>query len=186
MEDCAQAHGASSNGNKVGGLGDAGAFSFYPGKNLGALGDGGAVTTNDPELYNDLKILRNYGSGKKYFNEKIGYNSRLDEIQSMFLRLKLRDLDNKNKIRSKLAKLYIEELKDIDQLILPENSINASNVWHIFPVRSKLRKKLIHELTVKCSDDYSLPRPPHLQECYSFLGYREGDFLSLKRYILRF
>ena len=177
LEDCAQAHGAIFNGCRVGSMGDAGAFSFYPGIYLGAMGDGGAITTNDPNLYKELKMLRNYGSEKKYYNKALGYNSRLDEIQSMFLRIKLKNLDEKNKERSKLAEIYLKNLLDQKELALPQNSTGTSNVWHIFPVRSKRRDELIDHLTrnnIQTVIHY--PIPPHLQKCYSSLGFGRGTF----------
>ncbi len=176
LEDCAQAHGAISKGQRVGSMGDAGAFSFYPGKNLGALGDGGSVTTNDPTLYEELKVLRNYGSEKKYYNKILGYNSRLDEIQSGFLRIKLKNLDQKNKERAELAKIYLQELTELKELVLPKSSTILSNVWHIFPVLSKYRDELVDHLAknnVQTVIHY--PNPPHLQRCYSFLGLGRGS-----------
>ena len=121
IEDAAQAHGASHNGIKTGNLGDIAGFSFYPGKNLGCLGDGGAVTTNNEELYNKVKALRNYGSHKKYENLYIGLNSRLDEIQAAVLDVKLKYLNEDNNYRRKIAKYYIENIKN-EKIILPNYS----------------------------------------------------------------
>ena len=141
FEDCAQAHGASYKGVKAGNWGDAAGFSFYPTKNLGCLGDGGALTTNDDNVMEKVKKLRNYGSSKKYYNEFIGYNSRLDEVQAAFLRVKLKSLDKINNHKRNLAKIYLENLSD--NLILPVvDEENYHDVYHIFNVRVDGRDKL--------------------------------------------
>lgn len=140
VEDAAQAHGAvsSSNEKKAGNLGDAAGFSFYPSKNLGALGDAGAVTTNDFELAEKIRLLRNYGSSKKYVNETIGINSRLDEIQAAFLNIKLKRLDEDNARRREIAKLYLEHIKN-EKIELPEYNNSENHVFHVFVVRVKNR-----------------------------------------------
>jgi len=177
LEDCAQAHGARINGRKVGSFGDAAAFSFYPGKNLGALGDGGAVTTSDDNLNKRLRSLRNYGSHVKYHNEIQGYNSRLDELQSAFLRHKLPLLDSDNEHRSYLANIYCENLSECRNLAVPSFVNDGSHVWHTFvirhPKRDLLQKKLA-ELGVGTVIHY--PIPPHLQPAYENLGYKLGDY----------
>ena len=140
IEDCAQAHGASFKNRKAGSFGDLGAFSFYPTKNLGALGDAGSVNTSDEGLYNSLSTLRNYGSRIKYHNEKIGYNSRLDEMQAAFLSVKLKQLSALNQHKKTLAKLYLEGLKsDFVKPIVQEDYLD---VYHIFNIRHEKRDKL--------------------------------------------
>lgn len=135
IEDAAQSHGAVSNHKKAGNLADAAAFSFYPGKNLGALGDGGAITTNNPDVANLIKSLRNYGSGKKYYNDFIGINSRLDELQAAFLNVKLPHLDTDNESRRLIARRYINEIKN-EKIILPTYDLSKNNVFHLFVIRT--------------------------------------------------
>lgn len=164
IEDAAQAHGAVNNGKKAGNLGDIAGFSFYPGKNLGCLGDGGAVTTNNEELYNKVKALRNYGSHKKYENLYAGLNSRLDEIQAAVLGVKLKYLNDDNSYRRKIAKYYIENIKN-EKIILPNYS--DEHVYHIFAVRTEKRDELqnyLKENNIETLIHY--PIPPHRQECY--------------------
>lgn len=175
LEDAAQAHGAFYHGKKVGGLGDAAAFSFYPGKNLGALGDGGAITTNDPDLAQRLRSLRNYGSHKKYHNEVQGFNSRLDELQSAFLRAKLRLLNQDNAHRELLANLYLERLQGCNGLVLPSMAQGSSHVWHLFVIRHEARDKLQKNLTENgVSTMVHYPIPPHLQPAYIELEWLKG------------
>lgn len=140
VEDCAQAHGASYKGKKAGNRGDFWAFSFYPTKNLGALGDAGAVTCNDQELATKIQTLRNYGSKIKYYNEVVGYNSRLDEMQAAFLSIKLKKLDDINNHKIKLAKLYLEGLKD--DFIKPVVDSDYIDIYHIFCIRHPKRDEL--------------------------------------------
>jgi dTDP-4-amino-4,6-dideoxygalactose transaminase len=166
LEDVAQAHGAHYYKKKTGSLGHAGAFSFYPGKNLGALGDAGAVTTNDPILAEKLKILRNYGSRIKYENEIFGFNSRLDEIQAAFLRIKLKRLDIENDRRKEVAKIYNKLLK-YSNVLIPYVPEWADPVWHLYVIRSKKRKELIDKLNQKnIGNLIHYPIPPHLQKAY--------------------
>ena len=141
IEDAAQAHGAQLNGSQVGALGDISAFSFYPGKNLGALGDGGAVVTSSEELAREIKILRNYGSEKKYHHSKLGINSRLDELQAAYLNVKLKYISNWNKIRQHQAKIYINKICN-SKIKLPKVIDNCSPVWHLFVVATKDRDSL--------------------------------------------
>lgn len=177
IEDSAQAHGASYNGRKAGSLGDASAFSFYPGKNLGALGDGGAVTSNDPELIEKIQLLRNYGSKIKYYNEVQGYNSRLDELQAAFLREKLKVLDSQNMERKEIAKAYLEKLASKDSITLPCVLTESDPVWHLFVIRTKNRKKFAEHLkNAEIETLIHYPIPPHLQNAYSNLGFKEGTF----------
>ena len=146
IEDAAQAHGARYDGSRVGGIGDAAGFSFYPGKNLGALGDAGAITTNDDELAEKLRLLRNYGSVIKYNHEIEGFNSRLDELQAAVLRVKLSTLDADNFARSKVAAFYKQHLADLP-LILPQCVESVEPVWHLMVVRSQNRLHLQNALT---------------------------------------
>lgn len=176
IEDAAQAHGARYKGKRVGTLGDAAGFSFYPGKNLGAIGDGGAVTTNDAELAEKIRVLGNYGSRVKYHNEVKGYNSRLDELQAAFLREKLKKLDAWNAQRKNLAAEYLNQLKDTD-LVLPVVPEWADPVWHLFVVRCGQRTKLQAHLQQQgIGTMIHYPIPPHLQSAYSELRYKQGDF----------
>ena len=148
LEDASQAHGAIYKDIKTGAWGDAAAFSLYPTKNLGALGDSGIITTNNKKLYFILKLLRNYGSPSKNYFTHIGLNSRIDELQSGFLRVKLRKLDKYNAYRSKIADYYLKELSDINEIVLPYIDKNAKSVWHLFVIRVKnnKRKKLANYL----------------------------------------
>ena len=180
IEDCAQAHGAYVRGretgdeSRVGGLGDAAGFSFYPGKNLGCLGDGGAVTTNDDELAKKVRALRNYGSDVKYHFPYRGTNSRLDEIQAAWLRVKLPHLDADNARRAEIAARYCREIMN-PLITLPENrTIEQSNnrtilpnVWHVFPVRTERRDEFQAYLTEKgIQTVIHYPIPPHRQPAY--------------------
>jgi dTDP-4-amino-4,6-dideoxygalactose transaminase len=177
IEDCAQAHGARYKGRRAGSLGDAAGFSFYPGKNLGAVGDGGAVTTNDAELAERIKILRNYGSQIKYHNDVFGFNSRLDELQAALLRVKLSKLDEWNDRRKKLATQYLEQFGSKTNLILPYVPDWADPVWHIFIIRSENRDDLQkHLANAGVGTMIHYPIPPHLQPAYAALGYKQGDF----------
>jgi dTDP-4-amino-4,6-dideoxygalactose transaminase len=166
IEDNAQAHGCVYQGRKTGSLGDAAGHSFYPGKNLGALGDGGAVTTNDKELATIVRSLANYGSVKKYVFQYQGRNSRLDEVQAAILLVKLKYLDNDNDLRKAAAKRYINGIKNL-RIVLPIVDDWASNVFHIFPVRTARRddfQKYLEENGVQTIIHY--PIPPHKQACY--------------------
>jgi len=176
IEDCAQAHGAlysseehkgkAHKGKKVGSLGDAAGFSFYPGKNLGALGDGGAVTTNDGELANTIAALRNYGSHEKYKNLYKGTNSRLDEIQAAMLRVKLRHLDNQIAARQAVAQTYLQGINNpLIELPVVED-VNA-HVWHLFVIKTAQRAKLANYLTANGVQSLiHYPIPPHKQSAY--------------------
>ncbi|MGA9997622.1 MAG: DegT/DnrJ/EryC1/StrS family aminotransferase [Pyrinomonadaceae bacterium] len=177
IEDAAQAHGARYKGRRVGGLGIAGAFSFYPGKNLGALGDAGAVVTNDEKLARRIRVLRNYGSEIKYFNEVKGVNSRMDELQAAFLRTKLTKLDQWNESRKSMAQYYSRVLEGVCSLVLPYTPSWAEAVWHLFVVRHPKRdllQKHLGERAIATLIHY--PVPPHLQRAYSDLGYHAGQF----------
>ena len=162
IEDCAQAHGALYKNKKVGTFG-IGAFSFYPTKNLGALGDAGAITVNDDSLNEKFRTLRNYGSGTKYRNDYIGYNSRLDEIQAGFLSVKLNYLDKINSHKKKIAELYFTGLKE--DFILPFKSEECSDVYHIFNIRHPKRDELKEFMSKNCiKTDIHYPIPPHKQK----------------------
>lgn len=176
IEDAAQAHGARYKGRRVGALGDAAGFSFYPGKNLGAIGDGGAITTNDPALAQSARVLGNYGSQFKYHNEVKGYNSRLDELQAAFLRAKLAVLDEWNARRQTIAAHYLKQL-DSSALVLPHVPYWAEPVWHLFVVRSQVRDDMQQRLgDAGVGTMVHYPIPPHLQPAYAELGYGPGAF----------
>ena len=171
IEDSAQAHGAYYNDKRVGSLGDASGFSFYPGKNLGALGDGGAVTTNDEELAQKIRALANYGSHKKYENIYQGLNSRLDEIQAAVLDVKLKYLDSDNAKRKEIAQYYLQNIKN-PLISLPQTYSENSHVWHLFVVRVKDRARFQNYLNdngIQTIIHY--PIPPHKQECYKELNH---------------
>lgn len=166
IEDAAQAHGATHFEKKVGSLGDACGFSFYPGKNLGALGDGGAITTDDENLATTIRAIRNYGSHKKYENRYRGLNSRLDEIQAAMLSVKLKYLDKSNEKRAQVAKAYLNGIKN-PKITLPQIMSNNQHVWHLFVIRTLKRKKLQEYLTKNgIQSMIHYPIPPHKQEAY--------------------
>lgn len=166
IEDSAQAHGAIYQGKRVGNLSDASAFSFYPGKNLGCMGDGGAVTTNDKNLYEKIKAIANYGSDRKYHHIYKGVNSRLDELQAAVLDVKLPYLDKDNQRRRKIANYYLENIKN-DKIIMRKAYEEESNVWHIFPVRTDNREALQKHLEDNgIQTNIHYPTPPHKQGAY--------------------
>ncbi len=167
IEDNAQAQGARYKGRRTGSLGHAAGTSFYPGKNLGAFGDAGAVTTDDVELADRVRTLRNYGSKRKYYNEAKGFNSRLDELQAAFLRVKLRRLDEWNARRRAVATRYLSELSGIPGLTLPSFAEWAEPVWHLFVVRHLQRDALRTNLTEAAIGTLiHYPVPPHLSGAY--------------------
>ncbi len=171
IEDAAQSQGALYKGRRSGSLGHAAGHSFYPGKNLGAFGDGGAVTTNDDQLAERVQALRNYGSKKKYYNDYKGFNSRLDEMQAAFLRVKLKKLDEWNERRRVIAKYFLNELKDIPDLILPSVIDSAEPVWHLYVIRHPHRDQLQHKLSLEgIGTLIHYPVPPHLSEAYADEG----------------
>ncbi len=181
VEDAAQAHGAKYHGHRIGSHGDLVAWSFYPGKNLGALGDAGAITTNDSELADKIRVLRNYGSKTKYYNEVAGRNSRLDEIQAAILRVKLPMLNSDNQVRSKIAEQYTEGLADTG-LILPKVMEGCQSAWHLYVVRSDSRNLLIEALRAEnIGTMIHYPVPPHLQNAYAHLGIAAGTFPLAER-----
>jgi dTDP-4-amino-4,6-dideoxygalactose transaminase len=177
IEDAAQAHGARYKGRRVGALGSAAAFSFYPGKNLGAWGDAGAVVTNDEDLAGRVRVLRNYGSQAKYYNEVKGFNSRLDELQAAVLRIKLAKLDEWNQRRERVAQQYLTLLEGVSDLTLPLVPSWADPVWHLFVVRHPQRDLLQEYLKHQgVGTLIHYPLPPHLQKAYAELGYQAGRF----------
>lgn len=177
IEDNAQSQGARYNGKITGSWGDINATSFYPGKNLGALGDAGAITTDNDGFANQIRVLKNYGSEKKYYNSVQGHNMRLDELQAAFLSVKLKHLTKWNAERQAIAKQYLDALSNTANLSLPVTAANASHVYHLFvicvperdKVQASLRDKGIHTMI-------HYPIPPHLQLAYKNLGYKLGDF----------
>jgi dTDP-4-amino-4,6-dideoxygalactose transaminase len=176
LEDGAQAHGARYKGRRIGAHGDAVAWSFYPGKNLGAMGDGGAVTTNDSDLADRIRVMRNYGSRLKYINEQKGFNSRLDPLQAAVLNVKLKHLDAWNSRRAKLAHQYLDGLTEGD-LILPQTPDWAEPVWHLFVVRHPQRDALQQSLKASGIDTLiHYPIPPHKQQAYADLSWPVDAF----------
>lgn len=176
IEDCAQAHGAIYKGKKVGSFGDLAGFSFYPGKNLGALGDAGATVSNDEELIKKVRAYGNYGSDYKYHHILKGNNSRLDELQAAFLTAKLPHLDRMNSERRRIAKLYLNGIKN-PEITLPYVIDGVEPVWHIFAIRCKRRdelEKYLNDCEIDTNKHY--PIPMHLQECYKDLCFNEGAF----------
>ena len=176
LEDAAQAAGARYRGRRAGALGDAAAFSFYPTKNLGAMGDGGGVTTDDEQLANRVRTLRNYGSRQRYVNEVKGVNSRLDPLQAALLGPRLDVLDEWNARRARVAQRYIEGLAGTP-LVLPRIGAGCEHTWHLFVVRTTRRAQFREALERNgVATDVHYPTPPHLQAAYSELGYGKGAF----------
>lgn len=177
VEDNAQSQGATYGGKKTGTFGTINGVSYYPGKNLGALGDAGGITTDRSDLAEEARVIRNYGSQKKYYNKRIGLNSRLDEIQAAFLRLKIPQLDKWNAERQKIAAIYNAGLEDIEEIQLPLITPSAVSVWHQFVILTPKRTQMIQFLDENgIGTLIHYPVPPHLQEAYHFLGYQRGDF----------
>jgi dTDP-4-amino-4,6-dideoxygalactose transaminase len=176
LEDCAQSHGAKFEGRTTGTFGNIGCFSFYPTKNLGAFGDGGAIVTDDEEIANKMRMLRNYGSKKKYYNEIEGVNSRLDEVQAALLNVKLSHYDELRTAREKIAQKYLKEIKN-PKIILPKIREGAEHVWHLFVVQTDNRDKFQNYLSEHgIGTQIHYPIPPHLSGAYKYLGYKKGDF----------
>lgn len=174
VEDCAQSHGARFNGQMTGTFGDVGCFSFYPSKNLGAFGDAGAIVCNDDTLNEEARVFRNYGSEKRYYNKVIGTNSRLDELQAAFLRIKLKHINELTDEKIKLALRYNKELHN-PRIKLPEMAEGATCVWHQYVIRCEERSELIEYLNSKeIGTIIHYPIPPHLAEAYRYLGHDEG------------
>ncbi|MCD7863798.1 MAG: DegT/DnrJ/EryC1/StrS family aminotransferase [Lachnospiraceae bacterium] len=176
VEDCAQSHGSAFKGQKSGTFGDIGCFSFYPSKNLGAFGDGGAIITDHEQIAQDMKVLRNYGSEKRYYNKIVGTNSRLDEIQAGLLRVKLRHLDELCEECRELADAYSSHIQN-EKLILPKERPDTHSIWHQYVIRCRERDRLIAYLQEKqIGTIIHYPIPPHLSEAYQYLGYQKGSF----------
>lgn len=182
VEDCAQSHGAKFNGKMTGSFGDIGCFSFYPSKNLGAFGDAGAIVTNDNEIADAVRVFRNYGSEKRYYNKVVGANSRLDEIQAGFLRVRLKHLDELEREKRNICARYLMELHN-EKITLPRIREGASHIWHQFVIQTDKRDELIQYL-----DDNGIgtiihyPIPPHLSEAYQYLGLKEGCLPITEKY----
>ncbi|MBI4698518.1 MAG: DegT/DnrJ/EryC1/StrS family aminotransferase [Nitrospirae bacterium] len=175
IEDCAQAFGARYKDKAAGSIGDAGCFSFYPSKNLGAYGDGGMLITNDQGIYEKVRLLRNHGSASAYNHSFIGYNSRLDEIQAAILRIKLRHIDSYNQTRAGLAKLYTSAISSVVQC--PVEKDDRNHVYHQYTIRTNKRaeiKKALEDNAVSSVVYY--PIPLHLQQAFSYLGHKKNDF----------
>lgn len=176
IEDCAQSHGATFKGQMTGSFGDVGCFSFYPSKNLGCFGDGGAITTKSKDIADKIRIFRNYGSEKRYHNQVIGTNSRLDEIQAGLLRVKLNHISELEAERCEIAHRYLTEIKN-PCIQLPKVANYCTQVWHLFVIRCEVRDQLVEHL--KINDIHALvhyPIPPHRSEAYRFLNIELGSF----------
>lgn len=185
VEDACQAHGARYNGKRIGSLGHAAAFSFYPGKNLGAYGDGGAVVTNDRDIAKKLEMLRNYGQKEKYYHDFRGYNRRLDTLQAAVLRIKLQHLEKWNAARRQNAERY-RLLLESSEVVTPVEAACAESVWHLYVVRVNQRDALKEHLAkrgISCGIHY--PVPIHLQAAYRDLSYKPGDFPVTEDYAQR-
>ncbi|MBO4337638.1 MAG: DegT/DnrJ/EryC1/StrS family aminotransferase [Lachnospiraceae bacterium] len=187
VEDCAQSHGATFMGRKSGTFGDIGCFSFYPSKNLGAFGDGGAVITDDKQLADKIKILRNYGSEKRYYNMTVGLNSRLDEIQAGLLRVRLAHMSELTEERYQIAALYDKLLSPKGgSFACPKKREGANHVYHQYVIRAKdaeTRKRLIAYLDERdIGTIIHYPIPPHLSQAYEYLGHKKGSFPVTERY----
>lgn len=182
VEDCAQSHGAEYNHKMTGSFGDIGCWSFYPSKNLGAFGDGGAITTNDEQLANYIKVLRNYGSEKRYHNMVVGYNSRLDELQAGLLNVKLKHIKDLLKDRERIALRYLKEINN-SKIVLPKIRGKCTHVWHLFVIETDERLSLIEYLeknNIQTLVHY--PIPPHLSQAYEHLNVKEGMLPITERY----
>lgn len=182
VEDCAQSHGAQWEGRNTGTFGDIGCFSFYPTKPLGAFGDAGAIVTDNYELAEKIRMLRNYGSKKKYYNEIIGVNSRLDEIHAANLRVGLKHLDDLNNIRINIAERYLNEIKN-KNIVLPQTNAKTKHVYHLFPVlveNQDIFQKYLLENNIKTAIHY--PIPPYVATCFSDYGYKWNDFSRASYY----
>lgn len=182
VEDCAQSHGACFEDKMTGTFGDIGCFSFYPSKNLGAFGDAGAIVTDDEEIAKAMRMYRNYGSEKRYYNKVVGANSRLDELQAGLLRVKLAHLQELTQEREALANTYLSKIKN-DKITLPRICKNCSHVWHQFVIQCKNRDELIKYLEERgIGSIIHYPIPPHLSEAYEYLGCKKGDYPITEAY----
>ena len=187
VEDAAQAHGAEYKTRKAGSMGDVGCFSFYPGKNLGALGEAGAVVTNNTELRDKIRILRDHGQVRKYQHTMVGWNCRMDAIQGACLAIKLRHLEHGNELRRKHALRYNQGLSACDEIVTPIEADYAQHVYHVYALQVEGRDRVMKQLEEKgiaCGVHY--PIPIHLQEAYAHLSYAEGTFPVSERIAGRF
>lgn len=182
IEDCAQSHGAKFENRVTGTWGDIGCFSFYPTKNIGAFGDSGAIVTDNDEIHEKMKMLRNYGSKVKYHNEILGVNSRLDEIQAALLSVKLSHYDELRIERAEIANRYLKNIKN-SSIELPMIRENADHVWHLFVIKTDNRERFQGYLLDKdITTQAHYPIPPHLSDAYKYLGYKSGDFPITENY----
>lgn len=182
VEDCAQSHGAAYDGKITGTFGDIGCFSFYPSKNLGAFGDGGAIVTDDAEIAEAVRVFRNYGSEKRYYNKVVGANSRLDEIQAGLLRVRLSHMKELMDEKRQICQRYLAELKN-DAVKLPLIREKATHIWHQFVIQSEKRQELIEYLEQNnIGTIIHYPIPPHLSEAYRYLGIEKGSLPITEHY----
>lgn len=182
VEDCAQSHGAYFNGHMTGTFGDIGCFSFYPSKNLGSFGDAGAIITNNEEIAEKIRVFRNYGSEKRYYNIVVGANSRLDEIQAGLLRVRLHHLDELTKEKSRICERYLAELKN-NYIELPKICKKATTVWHQFVIHSRRRDELMNYLNDReIGTIIHYPIPPHLSQAYGYLNLQRGSLPITEKY----
>lgn len=182
VEDCAQSHGACFHNKMTGTFGNIGCFSFYPSKNLGAFGDAGAIVTDDEEIADKVRVFRNYGSEKRYYNKVVGANSRLDEIQAGLLRVRLAHLKELEDEKRRICERYLSEIQN-PAIILPQIREKATHIWHQFVIRTENRKKLIDYLEENnIGTIVHYPIPPHLSEAYEYLGYQKGSFPITEEY----
>lgn len=182
VEDCAQSHGACFDGKMTGTFGDIGCFSFYPSKNLGAFGDAGAIVTDDVKIAENVRVFRNYGSEKRYYNRVVGTNSRLDELQAGLLRVRLSHMAELEEDKRRICNRYLAELKN-DNIQLPEVRDGATHIWHQFVIRTERRQELIDYLNEKeIGTIIHYPIPPHLSEAYQYLGLKKGSLPITEKY----
>lgn len=187
IEDAAQAHGAEYKGRRAGTLGDVGCFSFYPGKNLGAFGEAGAVTTDNADLQEKIRVLRDHGQVRKYRHTMIGWNCRMDGIQGAILRIKLKHLDAGNSLRRDHARRYAEAFEGMEEVVAPIQASYARHVYHVYALRVQDRDQLmwlLKEKGIQCGVHY--PVPVHLQKAYCSLGYKEGSLPVSEQVALEF
>ena len=182
VEDCAQSHGAKFDGRMTGTFGDIGCFSFYPSKNLGAFGDAGAIITDDSQIAEDVRVFRNYGSEKRYYNRVVGTNSRLDELQAGLLRIRLSHIEELAEEKQRICNRYCRELKHPD-ILLPRTREGSTHIWHQFVIRTERRQELIDYLNKKgVGTIIHYPIPPHLSEAYRYLGIVRGSLPVTENY----
>ncbi|MFL6514837.1 MAG: DegT/DnrJ/EryC1/StrS family aminotransferase [Chthoniobacterales bacterium] len=187
IEDACQAHGAEYKGKRAGTLGDSGCFSFYPGKNLGAFGEAGAVITNDPEMAEKIRVLRDHGQVRKYRHNMIGWNCRMDGIQAAVLSVKLRRLENGNLLRRSHAQEYHSAFSSLEEVVAPVEADYARHVYHVYALRVHDRDEvmfMLKEKGIQCGVHY--PVPVHLQRAYRDLGYHAGDLPNSEQSALEF